>query len=451
MNQSQTGNNNQHDSDNNLLLDQIHTIYDKMKSLPSLEPSSHVNEIFENLVNITSKYNKNSSEILSNPSIKQILPDVRSMCSKGESYLEKNWAQRIIDSKHPELEIELFPYYNNYLKLSELEIQAIKTVDDISSKKFLFIGSGALPLSGIVLAKEFKIKIDLLDVDKKACELSKKIIDKLHLSNMVNIIESNVNNFSNLDNYGVILLAALVGLSIDEKNSVIKYLSNTVLPGTVVALRSAENLRKFLYPEVDTYSTFELSPQIVIHPMNDIINSVIITQKNNVDLIDDIVIKDKSSGVHFDFKEFCYKVIYDEYGYKRNPIWHYDLDNVKEIYDKDYSNYFLVYHGEEVIASAAIKKYEKKYDLFKERFDDNTASVWRFFVKKKCQFKGIEEILHKKIEDFAKSHNYTKIYAHEQKSVSGAVRRYLSQGYRIIHEDTDFLGTIHLKKLLDNS
>jgi GNAT superfamily N-acetyltransferase len=203
-------------------------------------------------------------------------------------------------------------------------------------------------------------------------------------------------------------------------------------------------MRKLLYPDIDINNLFSLKKEMIIHPMNDIINSVIITQKSSNKFIDQVKIYDKSNIVEDDFKKFCYSVIDEEYGYKHNPIWHYDIDNANEVYNSDRSNYFVVKLGDEVVASAGIRPYGKNYDLFKDIFDKNTASVWRFFINRKYQQKGLEELLSKKIIDFALDNCFTKLYAHEQKTVPGALKRYLQSGFKIIHEDTDVFGTIHL-------
>nr|GFB61230.1 nicotianamine synthase, S-adenosyl-L-methionine-dependent methyltransferase [Tanacetum cinerariifolium] len=82
-----------------------------------------------------------------------------------------------------------------------------------------------------------------------------------------------------LKDYDVIFLAALVGMKIDDKNKVIQHLAKYTTPGAILMLRSAHGARAFLYPVVDPNVLDGLNVLSILHPDDDVINSVVISHK----------------------------------------------------------------------------------------------------------------------------------------------------------------------------
>lgn len=94
----------------------------------------------------------------------------------------------------------------------------------------------------------------------------------------INLVEGN-----KLGEYDVIVLAALVGLERTQKLKILDHLAINMRPGAALLLRSAHGARSFLYPvveEEDLINRFSLL--CVIHPTNDVINSIILALKPTV-------------------------------------------------------------------------------------------------------------------------------------------------------------------------
>lgn len=79
----------------------------------------------------------------------------------------------------------------------------------------------------------------------------------------------------------VVYVAALVGLSQEDKEEIFLNVVRTMRPGALLVIRSAWGLRTCLYPEVsvNTERLLEvLEPCAVVHPYTDVVNSVVVAR-----------------------------------------------------------------------------------------------------------------------------------------------------------------------------
>ena len=81
------------------LVAEILEIFGSLTAEADLHPRKEVNEKFSNLVNLCIKPREARvvSAVLSDPSVQEIAPQLRELCSEGEGHLEYFWARRIID------------------------------------------------------------------------------------------------------------------------------------------------------------------------------------------------------------------------------------------------------------------------------------------------------------------------------------------------------------------
>jgi hypothetical protein len=86
-------------------------------------------------------------------------------------------------------------------------------------RKCLFVGSGPWPLSAIMYASIFpQVTVDLLDSSETALSYSKKVIQKLQLQDKLQLLPSTrVEKFEHLNDYDLIICAAMIGQTSDEK------------------------------------------------------------------------------------------------------------------------------------------------------------------------------------------------------------------------------------------
>ena len=83
-------------------------------------------------------------------------------------------------------------YLGFYEEMIEQELSMLNVT---SNKKILVIGSGSLPVTPILIARKTKAKILCLDIDRKAVQKSVEYINKIELSNQIQIKHSDGDNY----------------------------------------------------------------------------------------------------------------------------------------------------------------------------------------------------------------------------------------------------------------
>lgn len=259
----------------------IHAVHRQLAALPSLEPGREVNKLFTDLVDLV-LYEKDAvviKDVLSDSGIRTIQSSLQRLCSTGEYHLERYWSGRISEHQYPAVEIERFSYYDNYEQLTDLEFNSLDILSAREIKKVLFIGSGPLPLTSILLTKKFHLPVENIEIDQEAHRLSRTLARQLHLADVLTFYRTDILDFADLEKYDVILVAALVGLDRKEKSKIIRHLKTYMREGALLALRTAHDLRTLLYPEIIPDDLVGFQHRVTIQPFNKVINSVVIVEK----------------------------------------------------------------------------------------------------------------------------------------------------------------------------
>ena len=265
-----------------VLIEKVCDLYEQIASLESLKPCKNVDMLFTELVltcmppspiDVT-KLSKNVQEVRSR---------LIKLCGVAEGHLESHYSTILGSYDNPLEHLHIFPYYSNYLKLGLLEFTILSQHCTNVPSKIAFVGSGPLPLTSIVLASNHLPSTTLHNYD----------IDPLANSNAMRLVSSDpdlskrmvfhtndiLDVSSDLKDYEVVYLAALVGMDKEEKNRVIDHLAKYMAPGALLLLRSAHGARAFLYPVVDPCDLRGFEVLSVFHPTDEVINSVVIARK----------------------------------------------------------------------------------------------------------------------------------------------------------------------------
>lgn len=250
-------------------------IYDALSSHQDLTPREEINNLFSSLVDIVISTPKDlSAQLLSTPEIQTIQQDLLSICSKGEYELELAYAKKIRESHVPYETLAEFPYIENYKNLTAMEVEHLQPHTS-DAHRILFIGGGPLPLSAILMAQIHNIQVDILDKDEAACSASKDVLQALGLEDRIRVIHGDISHTKTLDTYTAIILAALVGESQQEKDEILQHIVEHTHKGTLLILRSVQDLGKLLYPEV-ILNNDNITVVDFVHPIEDVINPILI-------------------------------------------------------------------------------------------------------------------------------------------------------------------------------
>ncbi|MFC5138543.1 nicotianamine synthase family protein [Actinomycetospora rhizophila] len=261
------------------LLAEILALHDALVAAPSLEPGPGTDALFTRLVGlaVTPRPAHVVEAVLADGELAGRLPDLRARCARGEYALERAWARRVLAAPDPAAELERFPYLQNYRDLTRIEYHAVAGHAPRAPRRALFVGSGPLPLSALLLARH-GVTVDAVDVDAEAVALGGALARTF--GDDVTVAEGDVLALGDLAGYDLVCVAALVGLAPDDKAAALAHVRARMRPGATVLARSAHSLRGLLYPVLDVAGEGlgGLEPVAVLHPHTDVVNSVVLAR-----------------------------------------------------------------------------------------------------------------------------------------------------------------------------
>ncbi|XP_057492911.1 nicotianamine synthase-like [Actinidia eriantha] len=267
---------------NELLVQEVCEIYEKISKLETLKPSKDVNKLFTQLV-LTCMPSSPIDVSKLCKRVQEIRSTLIRLCGEAEGLLESHFSTLLGSFHNPIEHLNLFPYFSNYLKLTHLEFTILTQHTTLVPSRVAFVGSGPLPLTSIVLATNHLATTTFhnYDIDPFANSLASRLVSTdpdlskrmfFHTSDVMEVT-------SELKDYEVVFLAALVGMAKEEKKQVIEHLAKYMAPGAILMLRSAHGARAFLYPVVDPCDLRGFEVLSVFHPTDEVINSVVIARK----------------------------------------------------------------------------------------------------------------------------------------------------------------------------
>jgi nicotianamine synthase len=263
-----------------ILISRFCHLYEQLAAAPSMEPSDCVTTLFAEVVELCISRQPEAvvERALRDPRIVELRPHFCRLCADHIFREARAWSRRISTSPDPWVELLNCPNYCNYLQLCDVEIHSVLALTGRSPKRLLFAGSGPVPITSVLFANGFQLTVDNLEVDREAFELGRHLVQQLGKADGMGFIHSDIRDFTNLELYDVICLAALVGLSPEEKREITAHLSRHMRPDALLLVRSAHGLRNLIYPPVGVEDLIGFIPQLLLRPYTTVMNSVLIAK-----------------------------------------------------------------------------------------------------------------------------------------------------------------------------
>ncbi len=239
-----------------------HSIKDFVDREIYQDPSGHLKAVFRQLDYLIALDvdNRSAEDILSNSRFNSAFDAISTFRSQYTAELEAEQANSILESKDPWNTLTDFTYLPNYIQLARTESRGagLKPSDTV-----LFLGSGPLPLTLIVLCHQHGLNGIGIERDPERVELSRRVLDKLGLSNQIRIINGNHQTLPLEEMPELIMVAAQA----EPKKEIFDHLASVLPAGTKISYRTYEKgLRRML----DTFYRYELPGRLKeyqrIHP-----------------------------------------------------------------------------------------------------------------------------------------------------------------------------------------
>jgi nicotianamine synthase len=240
-------------------------------TLPDVKPSPRVDAVFSRLV----------FTILHAPlfhkrlSMRLMAAKLRTARANSVFALEVAWAERILYADDAYGELSQFPSYKNYERLVAREWRMM-TRQHPRARNIVFLGSGPLPLTSILLAKEHGCKVTLVDIDERAVSLSDRLIQKLGLSSMMRAVQADATTYQEVSEADVVYVAALVGTDPEVEIDVYKNMAKHLRRPSLLVVRSSYGNRTLLYRPVNKTIDRFFTRIAEVHPHDAVVNSSIL-------------------------------------------------------------------------------------------------------------------------------------------------------------------------------
>lgn len=258
----------------------LHDRLQRLAATTGLGPSGPVDAAFSELVALcTSVPDSQAAAVRADPRVAAVERPLRRLCAEGEYLLEAHWAGRIATAGRPTAELERFPYLQNYRDLTALELHIVAGMRP-GPLRACVLGSGPLPLTALLTARALGSEVDAVDLDPHATRSAASVLGRLPDGHRVRTHQADARTFTGVARADLVVLAALVGLDPEEKRAAVAAVADRMRPGALLVVRSAHRLRALLYPAVTpedlTDSAGTLRLLVEIHPLTDVINSVLV-------------------------------------------------------------------------------------------------------------------------------------------------------------------------------
>jgi nicotianamine synthase len=271
------------------LCDQVVRLHEDLRRRESLAPTPEVNALFQDLVRICVHADERAARrVLADARVQRLQPDLLRLCSLGESLLELAWARRVLAAADPWAELRRFTYLANYQQLVRLEVRTLAGAGHVPrlGGRICFLGGGPLPVSALLMHRELGSAVDVVDNEPRAAGMARRLLDRLAPGPGLRVVVGDATSATDmaqlLAGCDVAVVAALVGRTQDQKLAVLRAVGRALNPGAYLVVRSARGLRSLLYAEVEPDDVVEAAdcvPQVVMHPLGDVVNSVLVARR----------------------------------------------------------------------------------------------------------------------------------------------------------------------------
>lgn len=192
--------------------------------------------------------------------IARILDDFRSKLGKIECYEEIEFAQKLLSTQELVARFDLNSLINSeygktYGPLIDSELHYLwhycpwlrnDNGSDTSKLHFVFVGSGALPMTAILFAVKLNCKITCLDNNEEAIIYSRQIVERIGLT--PHIIIEKMSGEDYIPNPQDIIWLSILSTN---KETIIKNYNKFLNTNSVIAARSVNGLLCLLYEPIN--------------------------------------------------------------------------------------------------------------------------------------------------------------------------------------------------------
>jgi len=182
-------------------------------------------------------------EIIALKEIKRDLPALRSYYEKFETDLEYDFTREFLKKESPS--IRGYALYKRFVVLVRNEAR----LANISGRDcVLFIGSGPLPITAILLHELTGCRVDCYDSNKRAAEISIDVLKQLGRSRAIRVHNRSGESLGS-NSYSAIVIALLA----KPKDGILRAVWKNSRKGARIICRTSDGIRQVFYEQTDPH------------------------------------------------------------------------------------------------------------------------------------------------------------------------------------------------------
>lgn len=188
--------------------------------------------------------------VLSSEYIQAHQRQLQDKLSEAEFLTELSDSRQACQTKDSVLDaVKSLPNWPVYIALVKRELDALRRFTDTSRQTerspIVFVGSGPMPLSPMILHLFSGVEVVCLEKDIVAYEASRTLLEHMEFAAKVRVVLENGANFD-YGSYNRIFVASLVR----NKQAVLEQISRTA-SDSLIAMRTAEGMKQIMYEAID--------------------------------------------------------------------------------------------------------------------------------------------------------------------------------------------------------
>lgn len=213
------------------------------------------------------------AQILASTELEPVLSAISRLRNIYGLRLEIEQAHALLASPNPWAKLREFTFYTNYLQLAAMEQQGAGLEAD---DRIIFLGSGPLPLSLILLCSRYGLKGIGIERKNSSVELSKQVVEHLGLEHRIKIIRGDHFAMPFTEESQLLMVAAMAR----PKKEIFQHLAQSLPAGILVSFRLYEKgLRRLLDQQENFILPAEFSNYCRIRPRPPVNNTVLVVRK----------------------------------------------------------------------------------------------------------------------------------------------------------------------------
>lgn len=150
-------------------------------------------------------------------------------------------------------------------------------------------------------------------------------------------------------------------------------------------------------------------------------------------------------------QEFLFGMVKKLFNSDKNPLYHNDIINMKEIYINADRNTIVGAFDQEggLVGTIAVKQFVNRFEALQGMYKEEiTAELGRCYINEDLRRMGIGSLLLDKILQFCKEGGYEKIYLHTHRHLPGGFDFWQKKGFIITVEEDNEEETVHMEKTI---